>query len=282
MIDVFWWSKRKSESTDLENFGDFLTPYLLDTFSSEAYRWVKPNEHKRLRFFKRKHYFVIGSILRMATTHTIVWGSGIVKKDAKVPKAKFLAVRGPITRKRLIDLGYKVPQKYGDPALLLHLIKDRFKTEEKFLLGIIPHYVDYEYAQSLYGNYEFIKVINLLSNDPDSVIQDIASCTYILSSSLHGLIVGHSLDKPSLWHKMSDKLYGDDIKFYDYYASIGITEASSVDLDIVSKEAIAALFKNEVTISLPDAPSFKDRLRDLITTFPFKKNAFFKTISKSW
>ena len=84
MLDIYWWSKVKHEKSQTENFGDILVPFLLKKTTNQKFKWVNPNSKKFLKVFKIKHYFIIGSIVRMATKQTIVWGAGIIKKDVKV------------------------------------------------------------------------------------------------------------------------------------------------------------------------------------------------------
>ena len=119
MVDVYWWSKARFENGSKENFGDALVPFLLNKMTKRKFRWSRPRKKKHFGVFKKKHYLMIGSIIRLANSQSIVWGSGIINSTENVRDAKFLAVRGPLTRKRLLDLGYSVPDKYGDPALLL-------------------------------------------------------------------------------------------------------------------------------------------------------------------
>lgn len=275
MIDVYWWSKKIEESANAENFGDFLVPYILDHTTNEKYRWVMPNKNKILKLFKKKHYIIIGSILRRATTHSVIWGAGIIFSQAVVPKAKFLVVRGPRTRKRLLELGHKVPEKFGDPALLLALFFHQEKKSE-YRLGIIPHFLDFENAKNLYKDQKDVIVINLLTNHPQEVIDQILECNLILSSSLHGLIVPHALNIPALWMRISDKLFGDDVKFHDYYESIGIFNPPIIPYKFyVEKDIkdIFGLYRNE---SIPTKSNLDKILLDLIQTFPFKKNKLFK------
>jgi len=113
----------------------------------------------------------------------------------------------------------KCPKIYGDPALL---IQDYYspKIKETFKLGIIPHYVDYDYINYKYKN-EDVKIINIL--DPlEKVIDDINSCEYTISSSLHGIIVSQAYGISSMQVMFSNKLAGDGIKFIDYYESVQI------------------------------------------------------------
>ena len=275
MIDVFWWSRVREKNGELENFGDCLVPYLLKKTTSEPFRWVAPNRNRTLRIFgKKKHYLIIGSILRRATEHSIIWGAGIMFHNSNVPKAKFLAVRGPLTRKRLLSLGYHVPEKYGDPALLLSLFNSPKKVKN-YKLGFIPHFLDYEAVKEKYLGNKEIRIINLLTKNPQQVIDEINDCEKILSSSLHGVIVGHALEIPSLWIKISDKLK-DDIKFYDYYESLDIKYAVAIPFNKYTLREIDEIFELYSNLTLPKTHKMNKLMLDLIETFPFKKSKEFR------
>jgi len=225
-IPVFWWSSKKFENKKFENFGDLVGPYLVEKISGKNVRFIQPKKRKFTDLFT-KVYFTAGSILAHIDTRSIVWGSGIIETPTKVPKATFLAVRGPLTRAELLKQGYNVPEVYGDPAILL----PKFYTPEltkKYKIGIIPHYVDYDKVLNWYKDDITIKVINLLNNSVEAVVNEIYSCETIISSSLHGIIVAHTYKTPAVWVKFSDNLFGDDTKFYDYFNSVKIPEINPV------------------------------------------------------
>ena len=225
---------------------------------------------RRFKWFL-KHYLTVGSIIGLANRNSIVWGSGIIKKNEKVRKAKFVAVRGPKTRNRLLELGYKVPQIYGDPAILLpKLIPD--VLDKKYEYGIIPHYVDYEEINKMWGSVEGVKVIDLMTEDIVKTTHEILECERIISSSLHGLIVSHAYRIPALWVKFSDKLAGDNIKFYDYFESVGITYNREFDLHSgeISFEELRDLFAKYSKDMQPDYELLNYRTEKLLEVCPFK------------
>ena len=117
-IPLFYWSSVKFENKPKENYGDLLSKYIVEKISAEKVKWVHPKKQPWYRFDKT-NYLGIGSILAHASKNSIVWGSGIIDQNHPVEKADFRAVRGPKTRERLLALGYKCPEIYGDPALLL-------------------------------------------------------------------------------------------------------------------------------------------------------------------
>lgn len=210
MYKVWWWAKNN-------NFGDLLTKNLLDYYNIKF---------EFAESFKQANLISIGSIVSKARKNTHVLGSGILSlKERPTPNANYHFVRGPYTKRRIVELGGKCPEIYGDPAMLLPLFCEESKKE--YDVGIVPHYVDYEYVKQTYPNY---RIINVLNTDPLLVAKEITKCKKIISTSLHGIITAHAYNIPAAWVKFSDKLAGDDIKFYDHYASLGLeAELSTID-----------------------------------------------------
>lgn len=269
-IKLFWYSTTRLENMPKENFGDLLSKYLVEKISKKRVKWVSPKAYRFL-FFLKKNYLVIGSILSHSTKKSIVWGSGIIKSNENVNAREFLAIRGPKTRERLLQLGkLNVPEIYGDPAILT---PEFYKPiiENKYKVGVICHYVDFEEI-SLNVKDENIKVINLLTNNVESKIDEILSCKYLISSSLHGVIIGHAYNKPSLWVKFSEKLYGDDIKFYDYFKSVSL-EINNPTLikGEMNELSLLNLIKKNQEFLLPKKSVIEELKINLMKVCPFKK-----------
>jgi len=206
---LFWW-----ETHNIKNFGDIVGPYLFEKIAGRKAEHMIPDNKSKYSVF-----VTVGSILFFVARNSIVWGSGIINRNDVFPKPyKTYAVRGPYTRKRFLELGYPCPEVYGDPAILLPKFY-KGTSEKGFRLGIIPHYVDYEAAKFLYGKKDDIMVVNPL-DEVETVINQILQCQYTVSSSLHGTIVSHAYNIPSIPIKLSDRLIGDGVKFKDYYASV--------------------------------------------------------------
>lgn len=219
-IPLFWWSTIKFHNKKYENFGDLIAPYLVKKITRKKIKFIQPKKRKWDEFFT-KVYLTTGSILAHADKKCIVWGSGLIEKTSKVPKATFLAVRGPITRNLLLKQGHDIPEIYGDPAILLPKYYSPI-SKKKHKIGIIPHNIDYEMVNNWYGKEKDINVINLATNSVENVIEEIYSCDTVISSSLHGIIVAHAYNIPAVWVKFSNNLFGDGIKFYDYFESVGL------------------------------------------------------------
>ncbi len=262
-IPLFWWVEKYKGG--LQNYGDALSPYIIERLSGKKTNVINP---KSFRYkYLRKHVFCIGSILGQANKMSIIWGSGIVLKDQVVKCNKVLAVRGPKTRDRLMQLGYSVPEIYGDPALLLPLIYIP-KVTKQFKLGIIPHYVDYEHILNNIQEEKEVKVINLLTDDVEKTTDQILSCHTIISSSLHGVIVAHAYGIPAIWVKFSNKLFGDDVKFHDYFESVGLYNIPVIEVseDISSKELLK-ITKEYKLNSLPNNKLLQRNQKNLQESF---------------
>src|SRR5690606_19566740 len=98
------------------------------------------------------------------------------------------------------------------------------RTAKRFALGLIPHWsqVGHSVWSAITAQRRHIKLINPISGY-ERVINEIAQCDAISSSSLHGLILADALGVPNLWVIFGDKstLKDADVrfKFMDYYAS---------------------------------------------------------------
>jgi pyruvyltransferase len=219
-IPLFYWSERKFIFKDKENYGDLLSNYLVEKITGKEVSWVHPKKQPWFKWNKI-NYLAIGSIIHHSSKNSIVWGSGIIDEKQSIIKADFRAVRGPQTRKYLLGLGYSCPEIYGDPALLLPKYYDP-KLEKKYKIGIIPHYHDFKDVFEFYKEDEDVLVIDLMTMDVEAVTRQILECEKTISSSLHGIIVSHAYNIPSVWVEFSDKIFGDGIKYVDYLQSVGL------------------------------------------------------------
>ena len=266
-IPLFYWSEIKFIFKKKENYGDLLAKYLVEKISGKEVKWVHPKKQPWYKFDKT-NYVTIGSIIHHASKHSVVWGSGIIDKEQQITKADYKAVRGPQTRKYLLEQGYQSPEVYGDPALLL---PKYFFTQVKknYKIGIIPHYHDFKFVSENYKNDSEILVIDLMTLDVEEVTREILSCEKTISSSLHGLIVSHAYEIPSLWVEFSNKIFGDGIKYRDYLESVEIPfyQAEFLDekLSLVEMENLFEKFP-----SLPDVGLIEKLCDGLMKVCPFK------------
>ena len=266
-IRLFWWSESLLMGKPKENYGDVLGKYLVEKISNKKALFSHPKKFSILDFWQ-PIYVTAGSILAHINRKCVVWGSGIINHNQIVKPAKFLAVRGPETRRVLMSQGYDVPEIYGDPALLL---PDYYNPEidKKYQLGIIPHYVDYEFAKNRFSHLKDVVIIDLMTNNIEKTTDEILQCNRIMSSSLHGIIVSHTYQIPALWIMFSDKLFGDDIKFKDYFKSVSIAPYIPLSNELLNdNKNFEKLFKKEM--SLPEQNVINNLKKGLMDVCPFK------------
>lgn len=185
---------------------------------------------------KATNYLMIGSVInaKYVNSNTVIWGAGIIsssKSLAGMPKPKQVcAVRGPLTRKKLLSMGIKCPEVYGDPALLLPYVYNP-EPVKKYKIGFIKHWKTTTKYPVLEGDSD-VKVINISKyGNWKDVINAIVSCEYIISESLHGLIAAEAYGIPNLWVDCNLKDKEDsDFKFKDFFMSIGKNDCKSFKL----------------------------------------------------
>lgn len=157
---------------------------------------------------KEKHYVMCGSIMRITNKFSEIWGTGFLHKDDSIGLNDWLhkhntcgekplivhAVRGRLTHKKLEKMGIKCPSVYGDPAMIMPYLCNP-KRFNKYKYGLIPHYDDYNDNKEYYDKLNERDDINLIDiriqdGDWKHIIKEICKCEIIITSSLHGLILG--------------------------------------------------------------------------------------------
>lgn len=259
MLRAFWYSKPHLNKGSVINFGDELSRSLIEKISKKSVKWVDPQNQT---FFDRNftsHILAIGSILHFGAKNSKVWGSGLIKTTSKAPDASYYAVRGKFTQKELTNRGYKVPEVYGDPGLLTPRYYNLDHNPKNYKIGIIPHYIEFDEINTTFLQNNFSKefVMIDLRKSIEEVLDTIAQCEYIVSSSLHGIIVPQSFSIPTLRISFTDKILGDGIKYRDYFDSVGIEqyEVPSVTinnfdegnlLDLIERHSKYLVIKNDL------------------------------------
>jgi pyruvyltransferase len=233
---VCYWS-RTAETR--HNYGDALNPWLLTALTGQ--KVIHYNDCPPLRKLMTPLLFCIGSILernkrsyrfRIGDIH--VWGTGTRGENelTHLGKAVFHAVRGPLTRKRLMKCGIKCPEIYGDPAILLPRFRQKPEVGS-FGLTVVPHYMDVRQCRSWIlknGLGDQVHVVDVL--DPiEKVTDQIAGSGYVVASSLHGLIVADAYRVPNARIRFSGNITGGDFKFNDYFLSVDRKPSPPIDAD---------------------------------------------------
>lgn len=192
------------------NFGDLIGPYIVNKITGRPVTYVPPN---------RKHLLSVGSIVEQANENSFVWGSGTFGDEppnSLSKKARYLAVRGPLTRNLLRYNGVIAPRIYGDPALLMPRYFDT-AVKKEHEIGFVVRWSDNKWKNLSMP--EGIRIIDLKSNDVVTTLIEILSCEKIITSSLHGLIIADAYEIPNAWI-ISNSPRGHEFKFNDYFLSV--------------------------------------------------------------
>jgi len=253
--NIYWYRE------NILNFGDEITPWLFEKIFG-----IKINEPCNIKETSDNVLLGVGSIMRLSSDKTEVWGSGIrnINQNDFTRAKKYHLVRGLFTRKRLLELGHDCPEAYGDPGLLLPKYYSP-KIEKKYKLGVIPHIIEYDFIKDKIKSLD-INVIDLRTDNIEQVVDEILKCEVTISSSLHGLITSVAYDIPTRWVKFTNKINGDGVKYYDFF--------SSIDNSVLSNTNINPLYCNITKYNPISLNDINDNtlLKTMEETFLYSKN----------
>lgn len=215
---VFWWSppKRHFGLWRRENAGDYLSPVIVERllqWSGSRIGEKRPDTRRLL---------AVGSIMHFARDGDVIWGSGV---NGKVPGAKHQftdldvrAVRGPLTREFLLQRGIACPQVYGDPVLLLPTLFPELarRCTGTRAYAIVPHLHDVTGLKA--AGIDTRQVI-LPTARWERFVNGILQSRFVLSGSLHGLIVAEAFGIPARLLRLSER--EPLFKYQDYYLGTG-------------------------------------------------------------
>lgn len=209
-LPIFYYSR-------IKNVGDILNPYMIEKLTGRKSFLIK---ERRI-----SHLLPIGSIMHFATKNSNVWGSGVIDPNqlpdvSILPLVKFSAVRGELTKVTLQEAGALIDDVVlGDPAVLLPEFYQPNKILKRYRLGVVPHYVDFNNEiLEKYASNPNVLIIDVKQN-PESFVDMLVSCDFIISSSLHGLILSDAYCVPNAWIRFGDGIIGGSFKFLDYYTT---------------------------------------------------------------
>lgn len=218
------------------NWGDDLNVYFSEIVLSKK---LIPIDVDRL-FFRNidNVYLCIGSVLSWYNLDgKIIIGTGIMNPDDKIEgyPRKIVSVRGPKTREVLINRGISCPMEYGDMALLLPLYyKPKAPINKENPVIILNHGTNLddviETVRDIQNKFD-AKFVSMseYSNWID-IIDNIVNARFVLSESLHGLIVAETYGIPCAWVELKKHPEYWNFKFEDFYESIGKVGEQSVKL----------------------------------------------------
>lgn len=263
-LELYWW---RYDTSEHGNFGDEITRLIIERIFHRTCVWAPMESCKIIG---------AGSLLQDVVVETknnnpYIWGTGFIEDGARTidgQRFRILGVRGELSKKRIAN--YDGPIFLGDPGLLAS--RAVRASQKKYILGIIPHYVDKNNStiddiRKKFENPEDVIVIDATS-DCEDVLRQISACSFILSSSLHGLIVADSYGVPNSHLVLSNQVRGGDYKFIDYFSVFPNRKYASISHeDVLSKSA------NDIINLIQSSyipPSNLEQVQDsIIRAFPF-------------
>ncbi len=215
-LPLFYWNEKWRGRTFV-NFGDYISLKLVERIVGGPVRaYVKGQKNRE------KKLLASGSIFSFANDHDVVWGSGIngkllKKKDYTFKTLDIRSVRGPLTWQFLKDhFGIISPKIFGDPALLIPYFFPEFtrKKQPSYDYIIIPHFSE----EHLFPKSQSDHIV--YSTDPwDEIIEKIVDSRFVISSSLHGVIIAEAYGIPARLLRITET--EPLFKYYDYYLGTG-------------------------------------------------------------
>ncbi|MGP5726945.1 polysaccharide pyruvyl transferase family protein, partial [Arthrobacter rhombi] len=265
-IGVFWWDNRS-------NFGDAIGPWLVERLTGST-----PVNSRRVKHEGRS-LMTVGSIIgHLDRDHVDIWGTGLMgpladarlKRLASYEDVKVRAVRGHKTAYDLRkQLGWHVPDIYGDPGLLLpRFYKPRKSAPASDAVAVVPHYAHAKYFPPA-TNENTTHIVDV-AQGLEKVIDEISSAHSCISTSLHGIIIAQAYGVPWIWLRIEDhQLGGDQYKFDDFLSTLAPGPVPRLDVvkDQVSKLNFKQLAENAFL------PELNTSLDDLLGAFPRAQSA---------
>lgn len=185
-----------------------------------------------------------------------VWGSGMEEEAPwyRMPAIynyDIRAVRGPLTRAALLHRGFRCPEIYGDPAVLLPLFyKPAALPKRDFVVvkhkdSVIP---------------EGYPEVDIMTHNMFDTIDQMVNAKLVISGSLHGLIIAEAYGVPAIFvTQMADRWgWGKFFKYKDWYASTGRA----------TNFPIAATIEEALSMPIPPVPDLSAMQQRLLDAFP--------------
>lgn len=223
-VKLWWWERPYPG-----NLGDMINPYIVEGLTGIPPKYCAGPPR----------VLAIGSIIKFARSGDQVWGAGCPSADQAIePEAVFHAVRGPLTRRIVLEAGGDCPPIYGDPAWLLPLIYPDGKRPKTHKVGLIRHFTHRAQPIRLEDDVREIEVVRSGRAGIEAFLDEMMSCEAIVSSSLHGVIIANAYGIPAklaTFRQSERQVHGDGMKFDDYFLSVGRRDIMALDLDGIER-----------------------------------------------
>lgn len=215
------------EDATLQNFGDYLTQYLLERLFLRT-----PRQRREIRLIGS---YLDDGIVALARDRQpevdvgkraalLAWGGGLRKpgslSQCQRPYVEILSVRGPLSRR---DLGLDPLFPIGDPGLLMPaLYRPHIREDFVGRTLCVPHYNDARSVEDIIDATGADRVlrpnIHKSLGSIERFIDALTSAEFVLCGSLHAAIVAAAYGRPfSFWDSGAIDI---PFKWADFAASI--------------------------------------------------------------
>lgn len=206
----------------VDNFGDPLAPLIVSLMVQRAGLPSAALPERRL--------LAVGSILHFAESGDVVWGSGrngrIAESDHRFDDLDVRAVRGPRTREWLLDRGVHCPEVFGDPAMLLPMLRPdlvELSRDRRHRVTFVSHIDDPPHSVP-----PGVRVLSPCDH-VEMILCALVQSELVIATSLHPVIVAEAFGVPA---RSIVNQSESEFKFADYFLSTGrphYTRASTID-----------------------------------------------------
>lgn len=204
------------------NLGDKMGFHIADRMiGADAYERIGMRDAERI---DEHTVALVGSVIAaLVDTPCEIVGGGLINGNPRrySPALRMTGVRGFLT-KTLVqrDSKHHRPEVVGDPGLQLSRMQPLPYAPDRKPLGFIVHAVDREEFARRYPE----QVADIVDNyaGPVEFVRQLSRYRAVASTSLHGCIFAHAYGIPVAPFVLTDKVYGGDFKFEDYYSSYGL------------------------------------------------------------
>ncbi|MEM8852605.1 MAG: polysaccharide pyruvyl transferase family protein [Pseudomonadota bacterium] len=233
--------------SEVRNFGDCLTPYMIRRFTGSTpvnllpcwrglnlfrHSWGRPETVfalcQRFGISNLSEYVLAGSILGWGDWRDdvqVVWGAGFMDEEARLRHRPRLlaAVRGARTLDQLPPAWRSEVSALGDPGVLIGDLVANRPPSQNGVIGLIPHHQQRHLpVVKALADCDHVMLIDV-GDDVETVVRAIARCEVVVSSAMHGVIAADSLGRPNRWIRLDDGPLppGGQFKFQDYFSVTG-------------------------------------------------------------
>jgi pyruvyltransferase len=169
-----------------------------------------------------KRLLIVGSIAHKGLDGDILLGPGLLRTELGPPPPsnalRIWGLRGPMTYDAFKAAGHDLGEVRFllDPGLLIRFLVSANPARSPRGAIFIPHYRERStYARSMPPEIRMVDI----DATPTRVAEAILGAELVYSSSLHGIIFAHALNRPCVMVRPADQAL---FKYQDYYASVGL------------------------------------------------------------